>query len=239
MDPEKKQMIRNNLHTLMQTERSEPVSRQLIQKPTRSLLHLLTFHNTIPMPVIAIILALMLGTGTTYAAENTLPGDVLYPVKIHVNEEVKEALTFDPTAMENEHAQGELTAAMQARLEAYQEEYEQKMEELAVELEANGDLEAAAALRARIVTYLAHKYGILNNIGLLTETVSQNETDTDSSLSDEERKALLERRAEAMKEQQEAYQAALERRHTLLKQAQEENTHAFCNRTTRRKTNGY
>lgn len=37
-------------------------------------------------------------TGVSFAAENTLPGDILYPVKIHVTEEVRSALTVGSTA---------------------------------------------------------------------------------------------------------------------------------------------
>lgn len=39
---------------------------------------------------IAIIIALLLGGGTSFAAENALPGDALYPIKVHVNERVQE-----------------------------------------------------------------------------------------------------------------------------------------------------
>lgn len=41
-----------------------------------------------PMPIVLII-ALLLGGGTTFAAEQSLPGDVLYPVKVSVNEGVR------------------------------------------------------------------------------------------------------------------------------------------------------
>ncbi len=41
---------------------------------------------------IALFIALALGGGTALAAENALPGDTLYPVKIYVNEQVRDAL---------------------------------------------------------------------------------------------------------------------------------------------------
>lgn len=41
-----------------------------------------------PMPIVLII-ALLLGGGATFAAEQSLPGDILYPVKINVNEGVR------------------------------------------------------------------------------------------------------------------------------------------------------
>ncbi len=40
----------------------------------------------------ALALVLIVGVGTSYAAENALPGDVLYPVKIHINENVQGSL---------------------------------------------------------------------------------------------------------------------------------------------------
>src|SRR3989344_5959660 len=41
-----------------------------------------------PMPIF-IVLALLLGGGVTFGAERALPGDALYPVKIHINEQVR------------------------------------------------------------------------------------------------------------------------------------------------------
>ncbi len=42
-----------------------------------------------PIPLFSILLTLGMGIGTTYAADTALPGDVLYPVKIYINEEVR------------------------------------------------------------------------------------------------------------------------------------------------------
>ncbi|HUY62788.1 MAG TPA: DUF5667 domain-containing protein [Candidatus Paceibacterota bacterium] len=50
-----------------------------------------------PMPAIAAVLILILiGGGTSYAAEGALPGDALYPIKVNVNEPIQEALAFTP-----------------------------------------------------------------------------------------------------------------------------------------------
>ncbi|MEK7672285.1 MAG: DUF5667 domain-containing protein [Patescibacteria group bacterium] len=46
-----------------------------------------------PMPAFFALLLLVTG-GTSLAAEYSVPGDLLYPVKIHVNEEVRSALAF-------------------------------------------------------------------------------------------------------------------------------------------------
>lgn len=48
--------------------------------------------------LLSLALVLSLGVGTSYAAENTLPGDILYPVKININEQVQGALAATPQA---------------------------------------------------------------------------------------------------------------------------------------------
>ncbi len=46
------------------------------------------------MPIIAAILVVIIGLGGSVAAESSLPGDVLYPVKIGVNENVRAGFTL-------------------------------------------------------------------------------------------------------------------------------------------------
>jgi hypothetical protein len=44
--------------------------------------------------IIGLIIALVMGGSVSYAAENTLPGDALYPVKVYVNENARAAVAF-------------------------------------------------------------------------------------------------------------------------------------------------
>lgn len=44
-----------------------------------------------------VFILLLASTGVSFAAEQTLPGDILYPVKVNVNEEVRGALTISNT----------------------------------------------------------------------------------------------------------------------------------------------
>lgn len=53
---------------------------------------------------LSLVLVLTVGTGTSYAAEGALPGDALYPVKIHVNESVQGALALSDEAKVVWHA---------------------------------------------------------------------------------------------------------------------------------------
>ena len=47
---------------------------------------------------VALILILLLGAGTSVAAKEALPGDLLYPIKIHLNENVESILAITPKA---------------------------------------------------------------------------------------------------------------------------------------------
>lgn len=60
--------------------------------------HLRSPFNWQAWPAMAVICALVLSGagGVAYAAESSLPGDVLYPVKVHVNEPLWQAAAFTP-----------------------------------------------------------------------------------------------------------------------------------------------
>lgn len=49
------------------------------------------------MPI-ALLIALLMSGGVSYAAEGTAPGDTLYPIKVHVNENVRGAIALSDTA---------------------------------------------------------------------------------------------------------------------------------------------
>lgn len=58
------------------------------------------------MPIFAVIMiAALLGGGVSSAAEATLPGDVLYPIKVHVNETVRSLVAVSPQAAADWHVQ--------------------------------------------------------------------------------------------------------------------------------------
>ncbi len=81
--------------------RAHPVAFQTIDLPQRYSWHTISslFSSFRFMPTLAFALLLVLGGGmTSAAAEAALPGDVLYPVKVHVNEIVKAALASSPEA---------------------------------------------------------------------------------------------------------------------------------------------
>lgn len=55
-------------------------------------------HNRMAPIALGLIMALSLGGSVTLAAEQSLPGDTLYPVKVSVNEEIRGAFTFSDEA---------------------------------------------------------------------------------------------------------------------------------------------
>lgn len=116
------------------------------------------------MPIIIIALIALLGGGASVAAEHALPGDVLYPVKVHVNEQVRSVLAFtveDRAAWEAERAErrleeaGELSVRekiavdVRAQIEANFKAFADRVQERIKALEASGDVEAAANVASR------------------------------------------------------------------------------------------
>ncbi|KKW23629.1 MAG: hypothetical protein UY70_C0004G0024 [Candidatus Kaiserbacteria bacterium GW2011_GWB1_52_6] len=104
---------------------------------TLSTMHAADSRKLFGLPVqslaFAFALVLCIGVGTTYASEAALPGDVLYPVKIHVRERVQGALavgvenkvqwsaTLTTRRLEEAEslaAQGRLTPAVSAEIES-------------------------------------------------------------------------------------------------------------------------
>ncbi|MEN9582728.1 MAG: hypothetical protein RL641_682 [Candidatus Parcubacteria bacterium] len=68
--------------------------RMPIKSPVSSWTFAINF-KTVGTAALVLILA---STGVSFAAENTLPGDLLFPVKVNVNEEVRGALTISSEA---------------------------------------------------------------------------------------------------------------------------------------------
>lgn len=77
-----------------------PISTFSVQASLERLVHVRALHTGRQawrrFAPIALGLFLTVGIGTSYAAEGALPGDVLYPVKIYINESVKTSLARTP-----------------------------------------------------------------------------------------------------------------------------------------------
>lgn len=97
------------------------------------------------MPLFAIAAMLLIGGGTTFAAQNSLPGELLYPVKVGVNEHIR--LAF---AVSNEAETEVQLALLEERVrEAQALEAQGRLDgELAVAVRTNVRTQASAANRA-------------------------------------------------------------------------------------------
>lgn len=127
---------------------------------------------------IALIVALLLGGSASIAAENTAPGDVLYPVKIGVNENVRTALSFSEEAKANWQArlaerrleeaeelsvEGSFDAEAKAKLEAKLDEHIKAFEERMAELKARGAADAAVEAHSSLEgKFRAHAQALAN-----------------------------------------------------------------------------
>ena len=167
--------------------RSADITRLLLQEGSKSYIsafaEILTLKSLIsklqPMPVILII-ALLIGGGTSFAAESALPEDVLYPVKISVNEEVRSFVAFSNEAQakwdarraerrleeaEKLAAEGRLNAETRAqiesRFESHAEAFQERTERVEVRqdtkgsFEMNSNFEASLKAHERVLAQIA------------------------------------------------------------------------------------
>lgn len=117
-----KQVI--DAHVRIQDVRDEDASRQYGYKRSSFVLSVLTKQKYY-MTGLAIGLMLVIGGGTSFAAQGALPGDTLYPVKVGVNERVEGAFAIgaeNQAEFESERAERRLEEAeklaVQGRLNA-------------------------------------------------------------------------------------------------------------------------
>lgn len=103
--------------------------RSIVEVQRNSVFTLFT-HSKIRIMKATLLLALLLGTGgTSFAAQGAVPGDFLYPVKVHVNENVRSSLA--------------LGADAEARVQAkFLEERLEEAEKLAAEGKLEGEMAA-------------------------------------------------------------------------------------------------
>lgn len=127
---------------------------------------------------IVLIIAILLG-GASFSAENALPGDALYPVKVSINEEVKSALSFSAEAKaryeakraekrldeaEKLAAEGRLNTEARAEIASRFEAHAKVFEEHAAKAEEEQGAEAVAEARAFFAAMLEARESALIEI---------------------------------------------------------------------------
>jgi hypothetical protein len=143
---------------------------------------------------LAVVLVVFAGAGTAAAAQGSLPGDALYPVKVSVNEAVEVALATTPVAKAQVQAklaqrrveeaevlaaQGTLTPDTSEQLAANFETHAQAAAELTDDV-AEVDPDTGASLEANLDSSLAAHSAILATLGQDDASSSDDGADSES-----------------------------------------------------------
>lgn len=144
---------------------------QLIQKPM----------------AVTLIIVLFLGGGSAWAAESSLPGDALYPVKIEVNERVRGWVAISEEAdaqwqaraterrleeVERLVIENRLDTNTRGEIEANFEAHAKRVHERLGQLEANGNIDAAVDVSSKFETSLRAHTAILERLSREQESAS-------------------------------------------------------------------
>lgn len=190
-----KERMRESLHLFIE---HNPVRKEISVRPQSQQRSWILYQLRLkPMPVFAVIavITLMVGGGTSLAAESALPGDALYPVKVNINEEVRGALTISDEAKARLAAnlaerrlqeaatlaaEGKLTAEAQAEIESRFNGHVEKFEAKANKLVAKGKANAAAELSSNLEASLKAHSQILGSFEADAEADADTDTDTDT-----------------------------------------------------------
>jgi len=140
---------------------------------------LLTREGKLSMPALIIALIIAISGGASAAAQNSLPGDVLHPVKIHVNERVRAMLAasdeakadlalklMDTRLQETERlaADADLSAELRARVEERFDAQAERLSALAEKFEAEGRTELSAKFSAHLDAMLSVHDRVLSQL---------------------------------------------------------------------------
>lgn len=141
-----------------------------------------------PIIVLGLIVAAAVSGGVSVAANNTLPGDALYGIKIGVNEQVQSALAmsgeaqanFDIKALERRldeaeklSAEGRLNAETFATIEANFDAHAQRVADRIADFEAKENFDAAADIAAKFQTSLEAHAAILARLSAEADITAQ------------------------------------------------------------------
>lgn len=197
-----------------------------------------TLFSIQPMPIaLAIILFVTVGGGVSLAAENALPGDALYPVKVSVNEEVRARLSTSAEARTDWEikrlerrlseaatvvARGEVKDEVRAQIEENFARQADKVEARIAELEEKGNIVAAAELSSNSEAVLNVHERILAKLSgeaLVMNTAADAESSTSlmfSAPADEAKSKKGDRNASKAKSSEKLLARVRESRDTAL-----------------------
>lgn len=175
------------LFTRKHPVRNADTTRLLLQERSKSyistfaeILILKPLINKLQPMTIVLIIALLVGGGTSFAAEGALPGDILYPIKVSINEEVRSFVAISDEAQakwdarraerrleeaEKLAAEGRLNtetrADIESRFESHADAFEERTKKIeskqntSASLEINSDFEASLKGHEQVLDKIA------------------------------------------------------------------------------------
>ncbi len=165
LDPIRKGEIRGNLHSFMENHPVRVgVFSRLTQYRTFSFLKNNKFAPVF-LTLVLMVVFLAAGAGTTFAANQSLPGDVLYPIKINITERIKLAFAASSEARAEarlsllDHrieegttlaSRGTLSAETVTKLEALIAKYQADLADIYENLSDEEKLSLGASISARL-----------------------------------------------------------------------------------------
>jgi hypothetical protein len=175
LSAEDKAQVRENLVTFMNKEVEGVRNEELVR---HSNWHPKIWFSFARVPAMA-VLSVFLVTGVSFAAEGSLPGDTLYPVKVNFNEEFQSLIAFSPESkarFEIKRAERRLEEvgrlALHNKLETHwkgnlevrlEKQIERASKHVAM-LEEKGELRKAALINDRLEVVLSVHGQILTDI---------------------------------------------------------------------------
>lgn len=94
LSKQEKEIMKNGLYLFME---KNPIASPANETPSRiDFFAVFKTHHRFAFVGATLVIILLVMSGTAYAAEESLPGDLLYPIKINVTEKVRTALIKNP-----------------------------------------------------------------------------------------------------------------------------------------------
>lgn len=194
-------------------------------------------NNRMAPLALGLIMALSLGGSVAAAAEQSLPGDTLYPVKISVNEEIQSAFAFSDEAraeFETKRAErrleeasrlskeGRLNAETRVELETQLATHIQNAESRVAKLKARGRAENSSHIETKLETSLSAYADILSEVDgdVLVATSSKLETRSFIKTIKEKAVRVKDRRNEMDNDVHNSYRSKVE-----IRSSSEQNAH--------------
>lgn len=170
-----------NLRMFMKDHPVRPdVAGRLVYHKSRFSLQELWKNKSMKTKLAVSLIGIMVASsGVSYAAEASVPGDLLYPVKINVNENVRAAASLSAESKaewatkqverrleeaETLAAQGKLDSSARETIEAHIESHTENIEKNTHNEDSDAAIQAKAEIHSQLESSLQTHEGILNKI---------------------------------------------------------------------------